>query len=122
MNQRNILVTGGFGFLGTHLVERLLTEPDSRVHVVDNLSTSFVDVDSFLARQNRDPRLTHDICSVVDFFREGRATTQFQEIYHLASVVGPVGVLHHGHRRSPSLPGSRRRKAVRCGRCKRGDW
>jgi nucleoside-diphosphate-sugar epimerase len=96
MNQRNILVTGGFGFLGTHLVERLLTEPDSRVHVVDNLSTSFVDVDSFLARQNRDPRLTHDICSVVDFFREGRATTQFHEIYHLASVVGPVGVLHHG--------------------------
>jgi UDP-glucose 4-epimerase len=96
MNQRNVLVTGGFGFLGTHLVERLLGEGETRVHVVDNLSTSSIDVGAFMKRAGRTERITYDLCSVEQFISDGRQKARFDEIYHLASVVGPVGVLSHG--------------------------
>jgi UDP-glucose 4-epimerase len=38
MSRRNVLVTGGAGFIGSHLAERLVRE-DCRVTVLDNLST-----------------------------------------------------------------------------------
>ncbi|SPC33765.1 GDP-mannose 4,6-dehydratase [Candidatus Nitrosocaldus cavascurensis] len=34
----NILVTGGAGFIGSHLVDRLLAD-NLNIHVIDNLST-----------------------------------------------------------------------------------
>jgi UDP-glucose 4-epimerase len=93
MKDKHILVTGGFGFLGSHLVERLLADEDARVHVVDNLSTSPLDHEAFVRRVN-DPRLTYDILSIEDYYARG-TFAPFAEIFHLASVVGPVGVLGH---------------------------
>lgn len=90
------LVTGGFGFIGSHLVERLLQDPDTRVHIVDNLITSPIDHEKFLARLPARDRVTYDICTVEDHFR--RDAGRFDEVYHLASVVGPVGVLKHSGR------------------------
>lgn len=94
MPGRRILVTGGFGFLGTHLVEILLEE-GSWVHVVDDLSTSPVDVPAYLKGLGNPKQLTYDLVSVEDYCRERRAKEAFEEIFHLASVVGPVGVLEH---------------------------
>jgi nucleoside-diphosphate-sugar epimerase len=94
---RSVLVTGGFGFIGSHLVERLLLTSDSRVHVVDDLSTSPIDVDGFVRDAPDKARLSYDLCSVEEFC--ARSTRpRFDQIYHLASVVGPVGVLRHGGR------------------------
>jgi UDP-glucose 4-epimerase len=101
MADKHILVTGGFGFLGSHLVERLLEDEDARVHVVDNLSTSPLDHEAFVRRVNN-PRLTYDICSVEDYGKRG-AFQPFGEIFHLASVVGPVGVLQHAGKITRSI-------------------
>ena len=94
---RSILVTGGFGFIGSHLVEALLKLSGNRVHVVDNLSTSPIELRSYLDQVPNPDRLSYDICSVRDFFARNDIP-DFDEIYHLASVVGPVGVLKHGGR------------------------
>jgi len=46
---RKILVLGGFGFTGSHLVELLLADPEQEVHVVDDLSSSPLPLDVLLA-------------------------------------------------------------------------
>ncbi|MBI1388866.1 MAG: NAD-dependent epimerase/dehydratase family protein [bacterium] len=100
---KRILVTGGFGFLGSHLLEILLADPETRVHVIDNLSTSPLPLDYLLDTLGRPERLTYDIVSVERFFSEGLAKERFDRIYHLASVVGPAGVLQHAGRISSSI-------------------
>lgn len=97
MTTRNILVTGGFGFLGSHLVEKLLAEEGARVHVVDNLSTSPINVEAYVRRLGSPPTLTYDLISIEDYTKSlaSTSTPRFDEIFHLASVVGPVGVLAH---------------------------
>jgi UDP-glucose 4-epimerase len=97
------LVTGGFGFLGSHLVERLWQD-DAHVYVVDNLSTSTLDLDAFIASMvvRYSPRYTFAITPIAEWLPPPDA---FDEIYHLASVVGPVGVLKHAGRVVESVVG-----------------
>lgn len=96
-NERRVLVTGGFGFIGSHLTEKLLAENNTRVAVIDNLSSSSIDLPAYLERLPHRERLSYDITTVQECFA-GRRPPQFDEVYHLASVVGPVGVLKHGGR------------------------
>ncbi|MBK7405532.1 MAG: GDP-mannose 4,6-dehydratase [Phycisphaerales bacterium] len=78
------MVTGGAGFIGSHLVERLLQRGD-QVTVVDNLSTGR------RANLEQAPRpglefLDSRVAPAVDrFANDGR---RFDEIYHLAAAVG----------------------------------
>jgi nucleoside-diphosphate-sugar epimerase len=98
MNEKNILVTGGFGFVGSHLVERLLTEGGAGIHVVDNLASSPIDPEAFVRKLGHPRQLTFDLMSIEDYFKRGGGRPHFDEIYHLASIVGPVGVLGYAGR------------------------
>ncbi len=92
-----MLVTGGFGFLGSHLVERLVKNANNHVHVVDDLSTSPLDYHRFLSELGNPFNLTFSACTVEAYCRSA-PEVEFQQIYHLASVVGPAGVLPHAGR------------------------
>lgn len=89
---RNVLVTGGAGFIGSHLVERLLGEGDWRVHVVDDFNDFY---DPTLKRRNVEPHLRRadfrlheadirDRAALESIFDESR----FDCIVHLAARAG----------------------------------
>lgn len=93
---KKILVTGGFGFLGGHLVEEILRhDPGCIVHVIDNLSTNPIPHELFLEGLKDRKRVTFDLCSIAEYFASGKPRG-WSQIYHLASIVGPAGVLKHG--------------------------
>lgn len=78
---RRTLITGGAGFIGSHLCEHLLARGD-RVTVIDNLSTG---------RGGNLPEHPHlrfieaDLREALEAFGKGEV---FDEIYHLAAAVG----------------------------------
>lgn len=89
-------MTGGFGFLGGHVLSTLLAGATVSVHVVDNLSSSPIGLDTLLGELPDTSRLTYDVCSVAEYFEAD--VGDFDAIIHLASPVGPAGVLKHGGR------------------------
>ncbi len=96
---RTILVTGGAGFVGSCLAERLISDPENYVVIVDDLSTGDI------AKLPKTPQTNwrfikcnannyRDIAAVMHSF-------QFDYVFHYAAVVGvlrtqmyPVSVLH----------------------------
>jgi UDP-glucose 4-epimerase len=80
--QRVSLVTGGGGFIGSHLVERLLDRGD-HVVVVDNFSTGRRSNLQGLASERLrviEAATSQGVCDLED--------ESFDEIYHLAAAVG----------------------------------
>ena len=84
---RTALVTGGAGFLGSHLCERLLNE-GYRVVAIDNLYTgSRANMRSFAKNKN----FTFVKADVTDLRTgDARLKTKFDEIYNLACPASPV--------------------------------
>ncbi len=79
---RRVLVTGGAGFIGSHLTDLLLARGDT-VTVVDNLSTGRRE--NLPAAHERLRFLEADLGEALHAFGKGEV---FDEIYHLAAAVG----------------------------------
>ncbi|MDF1480751.1 NAD-dependent epimerase/dehydratase family protein [Extensimonas sp. H3M7-6] len=85
----HVLITGGAGFIGSHLVEHHLRCGDS-VHAVDNLTTGRVEnIASFLG----DHRFRFDEADILTWGDLEKATIWADRIYHMAAVVGVFKVL-----------------------------
>jgi len=87
----NILVTGGAGFIGSHLVERLLAE-GHRVATLDDLSTGRAE---FMQGWANHPNHTFLQGSVVDRQTVERAMKEAEVVYHLAAVLGVKNTVEH---------------------------
>ena len=80
MNPR-VAVTGGCGFIGSHLVDRLLAE-GHEVVIVDNLSTG---QPKFVEGALSQARARHINADVKDLERLVQALAGCEEVYHLAA-------------------------------------
>lgn len=92
---KKILVTGGFGFIGSTLVDLLTQIPENHVHVIDDMSTSPININDYLAELGNRSNISYDIITVASFFTRAEGPGKWDQIYHLASPVGPAGVLKH---------------------------
>jgi UDP-glucuronate 4-epimerase len=89
---KSILITGGAGFIGSHLIGRLLSEGDWRITVVDDFNDFY---DPAIKRANIEPYISNasfslieadirDFFSLEEVFHDGR----FDCVVHLAARAG----------------------------------
>lgn len=79
-----ILITGGAGFIGSHLAERLLAE-GNEVYAIDNLSTgSLENIESFKAN----PRFHFTTGTILNRELMDSLVSKVEQVYHLAAAVG----------------------------------
>jgi len=88
MSSQRALVTGGAGFLGSHLCDALLAEGWSVV-VVDNLLTGRRSNIAHLSNESRFEFVEKDICEPFD-------VGKVDYVFHFASPASPVDYSNHG--------------------------
>jgi len=79
-----ILITGGAGFIGSHLAEKLLAE-GNEISVIDNLSTGRF---SNIRHLVKNPHFQYTINSVLNRNILKKLISETEQIYHLAAAVG----------------------------------
>jgi UDP-glucose 4-epimerase len=79
-----ILITGGAGFIGSHLVDRLL-ENGHDVYVIDDLSTGSM---GNVRQHQKDPRFHLCVDTILNASLMAEMVEECDHIYHLAAAVG----------------------------------
>ncbi|MCS6923897.1 MAG: SDR family NAD(P)-dependent oxidoreductase, partial [Fimbriimonadales bacterium] len=82
------VITGGAGFIGSHLADRLIAE-GWQVVVVDNLITGRLENIQRLMERDDFLFIQHDVCEPFDI--EGAV----DYVFHLASTASPVDFVKH---------------------------
>ncbi len=80
---KNILITGGCGFIGSHLAKRCLENKALKVVVTD----LFIEPRSYYLEQELDKRVTYERCDIGDFdhIRSVIAKHNINVVFHIAA-------------------------------------
>ena len=105
-NSEHVLVTGGAGFIGSHLVERLLSDGNS-VTVIDDCSTGSLEN---LHQVRLDPRLRVIQSKVSECRALATIVSESSSVFHLAAAVGvelvvnsPIRTIHTNLRETEAI-------------------
>ncbi|MFZ2410800.1 MAG: NAD-dependent epimerase/dehydratase family protein [Candidatus Methanoperedens sp.] len=79
--KNKIIVTGGAGFIGSHMVDRLLSQ-DNEVTVIDNLSSGRMD---FIEKHLKNPNFKFIKLDILELEKLKKAIQGADIIYHLAA-------------------------------------
>jgi nucleoside-diphosphate-sugar epimerase len=95
---RDVVVTGGLGFIGSHIVDAYLTAGD-HVTVIDSEVAAVVDGGEYES---------HPRCKVIrepveEVFKEEDCLKDASRVVHAASHVGPAGILRYSGRLGPEM-------------------
>ena len=97
---RRTLITGGAGFIGSHLVDCLIAKGNDHVTVLDNFSDFYdpaikrTNVSAHLKKNSRFELVEGDICDDV-LMKEMFARSRFDCVVHLAARAGVSPSLEH---------------------------
>ena len=89
-----ILLTGGSGFIGSHLAERLLKD-NHEVVSIDNLSTGSLENNHNLVKNDLFHHYTSELLSEEGIELLKKEIIECDVIYHLAAAVGVFNVVNH---------------------------
>ena len=95
---REIVITGGLGFIGSHVADAYLAAGD-RVTVIDSEVAAVVDGSEYE---------THPRCKVIrepveEVFKDDSCLKDADRVVHAASHVGPAGILQYSGRLGPEM-------------------
>lgn len=93
-----IVVTGGLGFIGSHVTDVYLAAGDS-VTIVDSAVSAVVDGSEY----EDHPGCTVVRESVENYFAEHSVVEDADKVIHAAAHVGPAGILQYAGRLGPSI-------------------
>src|SRR3569623_943196 len=83
---KNVIVTGGAGFIGSHVVDRLLAD-GHHVTIIDNLSTGRLDN---IAHCKVNPKVTFVKADIADFDAINPLFKNIDMVFHLAALADIV--------------------------------
>jgi len=88
-----VVVTGGLGFIGSHVVDAYLAA-GYRVTIIDSCISAAVEGSEYESH----PRCTVVRKSIEDYFAEGGGFEGADRVVHAAAHVGPAGILQYAGR------------------------
>ena len=88
--EEHILITGGLGFIGTHVADAYLAL-GHKVTLLDSMVAAVNDGSWYAGNSNVEILKV----SVEDYFADGGTVERFDRVIHAASHVGPAGILKY---------------------------